>query len=103
MVVVAQADAADVTRVGVELGAQVEAAEHQPLVGGVQLRDPLRGLEDHGVALDETALVTEQSALVAFPGQLLGGRRRLLQLDVHPVDERLLSRDLPRQQLFRQT
>ena len=80
VVVVAQADPADVARVGVELGAQVEAAEDQPLVGGVELGDPLRGLEDHGVALDETALVAEPPALVALPGQLLGGRRRLLQL-----------------------
>ena len=103
MVVVAQADPADVARVGVELGPQVETAEHQALVGGVELGDPLRGLEHHRVALDEPALVAEPAAVVTFAGQLLGGRGRLLQLDVHPVDERLLSRDLSRQQLFRQT
>ena len=74
MVVVAQADAADVARVGIELGPQVEAAEHQALVRGVELGDPLRRLEHHGVALDQTALVAEQPALVPLPGQQLGGR-----------------------------
>ncbi len=74
MVVVAQADPADVPRVGVELGPQVEAAEHQALVRSVELGDPLRGLEHHRVALDQPALVAEQPALVPFPGQQLGGR-----------------------------
>ncbi len=103
MVVVAQADPADVPRVGAELRTHVEPPEHQALVGGVELGDPLGRLEHHGVALDQAALVTEAPAVVPLPGQLLGGLGRLRQLHVHPVDELLLSRDLPRQQLFRQT
>ena len=71
VVVVAQADAADVARVGVELGPQVETPEHQALVGGVELRHPLGGLEDHRVALDETALVAQTAPVVTFAGQLL--------------------------------
>ena len=103
MVVVAQTDAADVARIGVELGHEVQTPEHQPLMSGVELGDPLRGLEHHRVAFDEPALVTEAASVVTLGGQLSRGRGRLLQLDVHPVDERLLARDLPRQQLFRQT
>ena len=103
MVVVAQADAADVARVGVELGPQVETPEDQPLVGGVELRHPLGGLEDHRVALDESALVAQAAPVVTFAGQLRSGLGRLLQLDVHPVDERLLPRDLTREQILRQT
>ena len=71
-----------------ELSAQVEAPEHQALVGGVELRHPLRGLEDHRVALDEPALVAEASPVMTFAGQLGSGLGRLVELDVHPVDER---------------
>ena len=100
-VVVAQADPADVARLGVELGAQVEAAEDQALVGGVELGDPLRGLEDHGVALDEAALVAEPAAARAPPGPAAARPRAdFSQLDVHPVHERLLGSDLPLDQLF---
>ena len=69
---------------------QVEAAEDQPLVGGVELRDPLRGLVDHRVALDEAALVPELAAVLALAGQLPCVAGGLLQLEVDPVDERLL-------------
>ena len=95
-VLVTQADPTDVPRRGVELGAHVETAEDQPLVRGVELGDPLGGLEDHRVALDQPALVTEAAALVTLTRQLLGGRGRLLQLDVDPVDEGLFGRDLTR-------
>ena len=69
---VTQADPADVARLGVQLLAQVEAPEDQPLVRGVELRDPLGGLEDHRVALDEAALVAESSSSVALARELLG-------------------------------
>ena len=68
---VAQADPADVARLRVHLVAHVEAAEDQPLVRGVQLRDPARGLEDHRVPLDEAALVAQPAAVVALVGQPL--------------------------------
>ena len=97
---VAQADPADVARGRVALGTQVEAAEDQPLVRGVELGDALGGLEDHRVALDQPALVTEPAAAVALAGQLLGRARGLLELDVHPVDEGLLLRDLVLDELF---
>lgn len=99
-VVVAQPDAADVARLGVDLGLEVEAAEDQPLVGGVELGDPLGRLEDHRVALDESALVAQPAALVALGRQLLGRLAGVLQLPVHAVDERLLVSDLPLDQLI---
>ena len=40
----------------------VEPPEDQPLVGGVERRHPPGRLEDHGVALDETALVADPAA-----------------------------------------
>jgi hypothetical protein len=49
----------------------VEAAEHEALMGGVQGSDALGGLEDHGVALDQPALVSQPTAAVAFIGQRL--------------------------------
>ena len=72
VVVVAQADPADVARVGVELRPQVETPEHQPLVGGVELGDPLGGLEHHRVALDEPALVAQPAAVVTLRGPAAG-------------------------------
>src|SRR5690606_8180370 len=100
--VVAQPDAADVARLRVELGTQVETAEDQPLVGGVELGDPLRGLEDHGVTFDQPALVTQAATTVTFGRQLLGGHGRLLQLDVDAVDKGLLRGDFARDELFGQ-
>ncbi|WP_416954730.1 hypothetical protein ACNKF0_21085 [Nocardioides sp. T5] len=67
---VAHADAPDVARLGVDRRIEVEPAEHQPLVGGVELGDALGGLEDHRVALDEAALV-----LQACRGCALGRQR----------------------------
>ena len=99
-VVVAQADPADVPRLGVDGRSHVEAAEDQALVRGVELRDPLRGLEDHGVALDETALVTEPATGVALLGELLRRLPGALQLPVNPVHERLLRRHLAIDQLI---
>jgi len=43
-------------------GDEVEPAEHQALVRGVQGGDALGGLEDHGVALDQPALVSQPTA-----------------------------------------
>ncbi len=80
--------------------AQVEAAEDQPLVRGVELRDPLRGLEHHGVTLDQATLVAQPATPVALPGQLLGSLRRRRELDVDLVDEGLLAGDLVLDELF---
>ena len=91
---VAQPDPADVARLGVALGAQVEPAEDQSLVGGVELGDAACGLEDHGVALDEAALVLEPAAAVALARQRLRRLGGVAQLDVDAVDEGLLVRDL---------
>ena len=93
-VLVAQADPADVARLGVDVLVEVEPPEDQPLVGGVELRDPPGGLEDHGVALDQAALVAEPAAAVALPGQLLGSPGRHPELHVDPVDDGLLTGDL---------
>ena len=97
---VAQPDPADVAGLGVELLLHVEAAEDQALVGGVELRDPLRGLEDHGVALDQATLVAEPAAVVALAGQRLRGGRRLGQLAVDAVDELLLPSDFALDELL---
>ena len=91
---VAQPDPADVARLRVALGAQVEPAEDQPLVGGVELGDAARGLEDHRVALDEATLVLEPAAVVALAGQRLRRLGGVAQLDVDAVDEGLLVGDL---------
>ena len=99
---VAQPDPADVARLGVDVGVQVEAAEDQPLVGSVELGDAARRLEDHGVALDQAALVPEVGATVALLGKRLGLPGGGVELDVHPVHERLLGCDLPLDQLFGQ-
>ena len=79
---VAQPDPADVARLPVHAVLHVEAPEDQALVGGVELRDPARGLEDHRVPLDQAALVAQLAAVLALPGQLLGVAGRLLQLEV---------------------
>ncbi len=99
-VLVAQPDPADVARLGVELGTQVEAAEDQALVRGVELGDPLGGLEDHGVALDQATLVAEPAAFVALARQLLRGPGRAGQLHVHAVHEGLLLSHLVLDELF---
>ncbi len=91
---VAQPDAPDVARLRVDVVGQVEAAEDQALVGSVELGDPLGGLEDHRVALDEPAFVAELPARVTLLGQLLGSHSGVLELGVDPVDERLLVGDL---------
>ena len=69
-------------------------------MGGVELGDPTRGLEHHGVALDETALVAEPAAAVALPGQRLRRRGGTLELDVHAVHNGLLVRDLALREVF---
>ena len=92
---VADADAPDVARQHVDGRVEVEPAEDQPLVGGVELGDPLGGLEDHRVALDETALVLQLAALVPLGGQRLGVLGGRVELDVDLVDVVLLRRDLP--------
>ena len=65
---VAQPDPADVARLAVDGPLQVEPAEDQPFVRRVELRDPLRGLVDHRVALDQPALVLELAAVLALLG-----------------------------------
>ena len=88
---VAQPDPADVARLPVDGVLHVEAPEDQALVGGVELRDPARGLVDHRVPFDQAALVSELAAVLALAGQLLCVAGRLLQLEVDPVDERLFG------------
>ena len=70
---------------------------------GVELRDPLGRLEDHRVALDETALVLQLAAAVAFRGQRLGVLGGRIELHVDLVDVLLLRRDLPRLELLAHT
>ncbi len=70
-------------------------------MGGVELGQPPGRLEDHRVALDETALVTEPAAVVTLAGQLLGGGAGPFELAVHAVDELLLARDLALDELLR--
>ena len=72
VVLVAQADPADVAPHVADLGAHVEAAEDQPLVGGVQGGHPAGSLEDHGVALHQAALVADPAPLEAFLGERAG-------------------------------
>ena len=91
---VAQPDPADVARLAVDHALEVEAAEDQALVRGVELRDPARGLVDHRVPLDQAALVAQLPAVLALAGQLLRVAGGLLQLEVDPVDERLLGVNL---------
>jgi hypothetical protein len=64
-------------------------------VGGVQLGDPLRGLEHHRVPLDEAALMPQPAALVPLTGQFLRRPGRDPELLVDLVHERLLASDLP--------
>ncbi len=97
---VAESDPADVARSRVELLPHVEAPEDEPFVRCVELGDPLRGLEDHRVALDEAALVAEPAALVALAGQRLRGRGRVSELTVDTVDELLLPSDLALDELL---
>ena len=70
---------------------------------GVELGDPPGGREDHGVPLDEATLVAELAAFVPFPGELLSGSGRLLQLDVDAVDEVLLRIDFALRDVVGQT
>ena len=97
---VAQADPADVAGLGVDALVEVEAPEDQPLVGGVELGDPLGRLEHHRVALDEPALVAEPAAAVALGGELLGAAGARLELDVDAVDVLLLGGDLTTLEIF---
>ena len=79
---------------------EVEPAEDEALVGGVELGDPLGRLEDHRVALDEPALVPEPAAAVALGGELLGAAGARLELDVDAVDVLLLGGDLTPLEIF---
>ena len=92
---VAEPDPADVARLPVDVVLHVEAPEHQALVGGVELRDPARGLVDHRVALDQAALVAEPAAVWPSRASCCAAAAGLLQLEVDPVDERLFGVDLP--------
>ena len=96
VVLVAQPDAPDVAGLVAHLVAQVEPAEDEPLVGGVEGGHPPRSLEDHRVTLDQAALVADATTLEPFTRQLLGRQRRLLELGVDGVDVLLLARDLAR-------
>src|SRR5690606_24508268 len=94
-VLVAQPEPADVAGFVVELRVEVEATEHQPLVRGVERRQPARRLVDHGVALNQAALVPQARAVVALAGELLRTACGRLEPGMHQVDEALFGRDLP--------
>jgi hypothetical protein len=95
-VLVTQTDPADVARRAVRRGGRVEVepSEHQTLVRRVERRDPLGGLEDHRVALDEATLVTEAAAPMALVCERLGVLGGLVELPVDAVHEVLLVGDL---------
>src|SRR5262249_41072526 len=59
-------------------------------------------LEDHGVALDQAALVAELTAGVTLAREPPGRARRVLQLNIDTVDELLLATDLLLDQLVSQ-
>jgi hypothetical protein len=89
---VAHADPSDVAGLPVQ---HVQPAEDQSVVGRVQRGQALRRLVDHGVALDQPALVAHVAPGHALDDEGLrdlGGRVEPL---VDRVDVRLLGRDLP--------
>ncbi|WP_254910208.1 hypothetical protein [Micromonospora sp. NBS 11-29] len=75
-------------------GPQVQPAEDQPLVLGVEHVPALGGVEDHRVPLDQRAEVTDPGQLVALPLGLGGGPAQFGQPGVHPVEVPLLGGDL---------
>ena len=106
VVVVAHAEAADVAdlplRGGTVFAAQVQAAEHQPLVLLLDHRPTSGGRVDEGVALEEPGhlLVADVTRAARAPSSeavgldVGGSQARLLQLGVDPVDVGLLVREL---------
>src|SRR5690606_27908869 len=89
---VAQPHPADVTNLA---AAQVQSAEDQTLVLGVQLPQPPGGVVHHGVALHERAGRAATGEPVPLPLGLLrlGPQHRNAVVD--PVDVTLLRGDLP--------
>lgn len=76
-------------------GAQVEPAEHQPLVLGVEHVPPLGRVEDHRVPLHQRAEVADPGQPVALPLGLGGRPAQLRQPGVHPIEMPLFGGDLP--------
>src|SRR5699024_3818419 len=79
---VAHADATDVARFPVN---QVEPAEDETVVGGVECRDALRSLVDHRITLDESAFMADRSPRVPFGHERTSRPRRLVEARVHAV------------------
>ena len=87
-ILVADADPADVARLAVE---QVQPAEDQPVVRGVERRQPSRRLVDHRVALDEATLIADVATGEALRDQRLGHLGRFFESAVDDVDVGLLD------------
>ncbi|MDR6117946.1 hypothetical protein QE370_001130 [Aeromicrobium sp. SORGH_AS981] len=88
---VADTDPADVPGLA---ALQVEAAEHEAVVRGIQGRQAAGGLEDHRVTLDQTALVADVPTGEALGDERLRHLRGLVEAAVDDVDVRLLRCDL---------
>jgi hypothetical protein len=88
---------------------QVEPAEDQPLVLGVQRMLAAGGVEDEGIALEEAGeflVAGVPGAFGAPAGQAVGGDElarsgRLGEFGIHPVDVRLLDGELGRHRVGR--
>lgn len=73
---------------------QIEPAEDQPLVLGVQQVPTLGGVEDHGVPLDQRAEVADPRQPVTVPLGADGGPAQFGEPGVHPVEMPLFGGDL---------
>ena len=82
-ILVAYTDATDVAGLAIE---EIEPAEHQSVVGGIQRGDPLGRLEHHGVTLDEAAFVADVAAGITLRDQCLCHLPGRLQALVDIVD-----------------
>ena len=83
-VLVAQADPADVARLAGRAPRAGPAGRTPVPRGRRPAARSARGLEDHGVPLDQPALVAEPTAAVSLARQPLRGGGRTLQLDGRP-------------------
>ena len=75
-------------------GVQIEAAEDETLVLGVQGVPAAGPVEDHGITLDERAERADAGELIALLLGLGGVLAELGEPGVDPVDVLLLDRDL---------
>ena len=90
-VLIAHANATDVA--GLAAG-EVEPAEDEAVVGRVERREALGGLEHHGIALDEAAFIADVAARKALRDERFGDFCRGSEAVVDVVDIGLLRGDL---------